>query len=82
MKDKANIDLYIYVFDQKNSVAAWTHKELTVNADRFRDVLTKRGLTMRASFDLKPGTYTAKAVVRLKEAGLTGFDRTSFGVTQ
>jgi len=81
LKGETRMDVFIYVFDQKKRVAAWTQKTLTIDPARAEELLAANGLTMRASFKLPPGAHVAKAVVWLREPELMGFGRASFDVT-
>ena len=66
------------MFDEKNVVAGWQEKRLNVDAKKGRAFLEQNALPVEVSFDLPPGRYAAKALVRI--GSLTGFQRLDFSV--
>jgi VWFA-related protein len=73
-----NITFVTAVFDRDGKLVTGVQKVLHL---RLRDsslaILAKSGLTVKAHFDLKPGTYTLRAVVRDSEGGrICGLNRT------
>ena len=73
-----NITFVTAVFDRDGKLVTGVQKVLRL---RLRDsslaVLARSGLTVKSHFDLKPGTYTLRAVVRDSEEGrISGVNRT------
>jgi VWFA-related protein len=66
------------LFDRDGKYLAGNQKLLLLRlADQNLDTLLKSGITMRSSFDLKPGTYLVREVVRDAEGGqISGLNRT------
>jgi hypothetical protein len=66
------------LFDRDGKYVTGKEKQVTF---RLRDAtlarLTQTGITMKTEFDLKPGTYMVRQIVRDSEAGhLSGLNRT------
>ena len=76
--EKFSLDAYVYVFDEKNVVAKWQEKKLNIDMKKGRAFLEQNALPIEASFELPPGRYAAKVLVRGGE--LTGFGRIDFSV--
>jgi VWFA-related protein len=66
------------LFDRDGKYLAGNEKLLELRLlDQNLDKLLKSGITMRSSFDLKPGTYLVREVVRDAEGGqISGLNRT------
>ncbi len=72
------LDVYLYVFDEKQQPAAWKHVTLSVDLAKGRGFLSTHPYTVRQDFKLPPGRYAAKAIVRIPGTDKTGFQRTDF----
>jgi len=73
-----NLTFVTVVFDQDGHVITGQQKSVQL---RLRDVSMERysqtGITMRTLFDVKPGTYLVRAIVRDSESGqISGLNRT------
>ena len=68
-----------YVVSGPTVVASRT-KKITVDVARAEAALTEQPLRVRETFDLPPGNYTAKVLVRIDGSGALGFARTDFTV--
>jgi VWFA-related protein len=74
-------DVFLYVFNDRNLVAGWTYARVSLDLEKGRDFLSSNAYTVRKGFSLRPGHYSAKALVRFVGANLTGFRRADFDVT-
>jgi VWFA-related protein len=74
------LDVFLYVFDQQGQTAAWHQLRIDVDLVAGRDFLSANPYTIRKEFNLPPGHYSAKAIVRIAGTDMTGFRRTDFVV--
>jgi len=74
------LDVFLYVFDQQGQTAAWHQLRINVDLVAGRDFLSANPYTIRKEFNLPPGHYSAKAIVRVAGTDMTGFRRTDFVV--
>lgn len=74
------LDVFFYVFDAQNVVAGWTQVRLKVDHENGRAFLSSRPYTIRQKFRLGPGKYSGKALLRVVDKDVIGFDRASFAV--
>ena len=74
------LDVFLYVFDEKRTVAGWTFKRLRLDLDRGRQTLEAGPYILQERFNLGPGKYAAKALWRISGEDRRGFDRTDFVV--
>jgi hypothetical protein len=75
------LDVFHYVFNDRNLIAGWSHARLSLDLAKGREFLSANAYTVREEFALQPGRYAAKVLVRVAGAGVTGFRRTDFVVT-
>ena len=76
------LDVYLYVFDEQGQPAAWKRVRLAVDLAKGRDFLNAHPYTVRQDFELPPGRYSAKAIVRVVGTDKTGFAREDFVAPQ
>jgi VWFA-related protein len=69
----------LYVFNGP-SVVTFTTKKVVIDAQRAEAGLQDAPLRVRETFDLPPGKYVAKVLVRIDGSGALGFARTDFTV--
>jgi hypothetical protein len=62
----------LYVFDEKHEVVEFREKKMVIPADAKRDV------ALREALNLKPGAYTAKALLRAGDS--LGFTKQEFAI--
>ncbi len=74
------LEVFLYVFGEKGEAVDWTHMKLRVDLAAGREFLEKHPYTIRRKFDLPPGSYSAKALVRILNTDMLGFRRTDFVV--
>ncbi len=74
------LDVFLYVFNDQNLVADWSRSRIEIDAAKGREFLETNRYTIRKELDLPPGHYAAKALIRVVDPRLTGFDRTDFEV--
>ena len=63
-----------------SAVVAFRTKRITVDVDRAEATLATAPLLVREVFDLPPGNYAAKVLVRIDGSGLLGFARADFAL--
>jgi VWFA-related protein len=73
-------DIFIYVFDQAGNVAGSKHRRVSLNAARVRTALAGKSLTVTEPFELPPGRYAAKSLVRIVGRDRMGFQRLDFSL--
>ena len=73
-----NLTFVTVVFDRDGHVVNGQQKALELRLrDSSLDRYQQSGITMRTLFDVKPGTYLVRAIVRDSESGLiSGLNRT------
>ncbi len=69
----------LYVFNGP-SVVTFKTKKVTIDVQRAEAGLLEAPLRVRETFDLPPGKYAAKVLVRIDGSGALGFARTDFTV--
>jgi VWFA-related protein len=74
------MDVFFYVFDEHNVVAAWRHVRLRVDHEKGRDFLATHPYTIRQNFKLAPGKYSGKALLSVVDESVIGFGRARFDV--
>jgi len=75
------VDMFLYVFDDRDFVVGWGYWRLKVDVEKGRDFLAANPYTVQQRFDLVRGRYAAKALMRFVGAGdVTGFQRADFEV--
>lgn len=78
--EMANGELFIYAFDERNSVKDYLFQIFSLDLARVRGALKDSGLKYYGILSLPPGDYTIKTLVRVAESGLNGFTRTRLHV--
>ncbi|HVT44404.1 MAG TPA: VWA domain-containing protein [Thermoanaerobaculia bacterium] len=78
--DVVNGELFIYAFDQSNSVKDYLFQIFSLDLKKVRGVLSNSGLKYYGVLSLPPGDYTIKTLVRVLESGSNGFTRTTIRV--
>jgi VWFA-related protein len=76
------VDVYQYVFDDRNLIAGWSQTRVSLDLDKGRDFLEGNSYRIRKSFTLVPGKYTAKVLARVIGAGAVGLKRQEFVVSE
>lgn len=71
------LDVYLYVFDKNGAVVETMSKQLAF--DESSRVPTG-WVTLKETFQLPPGTYAAKALVRVAGTSVLGFSRNDFTI--
>lgn len=74
------IDLFLYVFNEQNHVTAWSYLKLTVDLEKGREFLSANPYRIERAFTLPPGKFSAKALIRVPNSDITGFQRADFVV--
>lgn len=74
------LDAFFYIFDQQNLVVAWAYDRLKLDVDKGRDFLLANAYPILKEFDLDPGRYSAKTLVRISGTDLAGFRRLNLDV--
>ena len=77
---RVSLDVYLYVFDEQNQPVAWNRLQIAVDLDKGREFLSTNPYTMGQEFQLEPGRYVAKALVRIAGSDRIGFKRIEFEV--
>jgi len=71
------VELLIYIFDEKGATAGFKSKRITFDAAAR---VNSGYVTIREPFDLPPGRYAAKALLRVAGTSAVGFVRRDFTV--
>jgi VWFA-related protein len=74
------LDYYFYVFDERGHAAAWNRIRVAVDLEKARPFLSTSPYTFRQQFQLQPGRYAAKVLVRMAGTEKTGFARSDFDI--
>lgn len=73
-----DVDVFLYVFDQRDVVAAWSYWRLNIDLEKGREFLAANPYEIQRLFALTPGQYTVKALLRFRNTDVTGFQRADF----
>ncbi|MFL6258900.1 MAG: VWA domain-containing protein [Thermoanaerobaculia bacterium] len=65
-------EVYAYAMDEKGSVADYFGKTLALDLAKVGPVVGKTGIKLFGDFDLKPGTYSVRVLVRNGQTGASG----------
>lgn len=76
------MDVFLYVFDEHDVVAWWKHVRLRVDLESGREFLLTNPYRVRQQIRLRPGRYSAKALLQVVGSDATGFRRTDFRIPQ
>jgi hypothetical protein len=74
------MDVFVYVFDENNLVAGWGYSRLKIDLEKGREFLTSNPYRLEQRFQLPPGRYSAKALLRYVGSDITGFQRADFEI--
>lgn len=74
------VDVFLYVFDANDQVAAWGFWRLSLDLEKGRDFLAANPYTVQKWFTLPSGRYSAKALLRFAGSDVTGFQRADFQI--
>lgn len=78
--NKANANLFLYVFNQDSQVVDFLQQRITLDLDAAGDTVRKGGVRYYGSLKIPPGNYSLKALVRVEETGRIGFKRSDLTV--
>ncbi len=76
------LDVFFYIFDDRNHVADWHYARIALDVERGRDFLSGNPYTIGKDFALPPGLYSAKTLIRLAGTDIRGFSRTPIVVAK
>ena len=74
------LEVFLYVFDEQGQPVGWQQARIDIDLTKGREFLTANPYTVRKAFQLEPGRYAAKAIVRIPGTDRMGFQRTDFVV--
>lgn len=77
---QTDIDVFLYVFNERDLVAAWAYWRLNIDLEKGREFLASNSYEIQRLFALAPGRYSAKALLRFPNTDITGFQRADFEV--
>ncbi|HEX2120989.1 MAG TPA: VWA domain-containing protein, partial [Thermoanaerobaculia bacterium] len=78
--DKANANLYLYAFDEKNQVVDFMQQSISLDLAQVGDRVRGSGVRYFGTLRLPPGKYAVKALTRVEQTGRTGFFRSDLTV--
>lgn len=79
---KVEADAFVYIFRRSGDVARWAEKKVTVDFARAGDYYATNPIAFDDLYELEPGEYVAKVLVRSATGGLTGFATHKFRVVK
>jgi VWFA-related protein len=65
-------EVYAYAMDEKGAVADYFGKTLSLDLAKVGPVVSKTGIKLFGDFDLKPGSYSVRVLVRNGQTGASG----------
>ncbi|HEY3570607.1 MAG TPA: VWA domain-containing protein [Thermoanaerobaculia bacterium] len=65
-------EVYAYAMDEKGTVADYFGRTLALDLAKVGPVVSKTGIKLFADFDLPPGSYSVRVLVRNGQTGATG----------
>ncbi len=74
------VDVFLYVFDERDQVAAWSYWRLSLDLEKGRDFLAANPYELQKLYPLHVGRYSAKALLRFAGSDITGFQRSDFQI--
>lgn len=77
---KTEVDVFLYVFNEHDLVAAWAYWRLNIDLEKGREFLSANAYEIQRLFSLGPGKFSAKALLRFPNTEITGFQRADFEV--
>jgi len=75
-----NGELFIYAFDEQNSVKDFLYQRMTLDLEKMRPALGKGGVKYYGTLALRPGTYQLRTLLRVHESNRNGYKRTALKV--
>jgi len=75
-----NGELFIYAFDEQNSVKDFLYQTMTLDLSKMRLALQKSGIKYYGTLSLKPGAYQLRTLLRVHESNRNGYRRTALKV--
>lgn len=79
-QENALLDVFFYVFDDQGVPTAWAYSQLRLDLTKGREFLESSPYTIRKTFSLASGKYTAKALVRVPDTDVAGFQKSDFEI--
>ena len=76
------LDVFFYIFNDRKSISGWSQARIAIDLQKGREFLQANPYTIHKEFDLAPGKYSAKALVRVVGTDIVGFQRASFDVAE
>lgn len=76
------LDSFLYLFNEKNDVVAWTYDRLSLDLQKGEDYLRANDYEIVKEFNLPPGKFSAKSLVRFAGTELAGFKRIDVDVRE
>ena len=73
-------ELFIYAFDEQNSVRDFLYQTMTLDLPKMRAALQKSGIKYYGTLSLKPGAYNVRTLLRVPESNRNGYKRTALKV--
>lgn len=73
--NSANVEIYIYAFDDEGIVRDRMYQKLTLDMKKVGDKLRDTGIKYYGTLSLPPGTYAVKSLVRSIDADRRGYSR-------
>jgi len=80
--ETAVVDVFLYVFDEKDLVAGWGYSRLRIDLAKGRDFLSTNPYKLGQKFELTSGRYTAKALLRFVNSDVTAFQKADFEIAR
>lgn len=77
---KTDVDVFLYIFNHRDVVAAWAYWRLNLDLEKGREFLASNPYEIQRIFGLGPGRYSLKALLRFPNTDITGFQRADFEV--
>lgn len=77
---EAELDIFVYAFDQQNRVRDFTHQRITLDLAKVRGTLGSSGVKYYGALDLPPGEYVLRSLVRERSTGRSGSNVSEFEV--
>jgi hypothetical protein len=79
---KTEVDVFLYVFNERDLVAAWAYWRLNIDLEKGREFLASNPYEIQRLFALGPGRFSAKALLRFPNTEITGFQRADFEIAR
>ena len=76
------LDVFFYIFNDRKLISGWSQARIAIDLQKGREFLEANPYTIHKEFELAPGKYSAKALVRVVGTDIVGFQRASFDVAE